>query len=87
MGLWGTGRWEGPEPRVRFPPQLVHVPSSKTRVAYILSLLRESDRPASVGAVAEKEEEDHEEDEADLTMFDCEVQTALPSPKPLIVCI
>ncbi|XP_072562814.1 kinesin-like protein KIF20A [Paramormyrops kingsleyae] len=52
--------------------ELVHVPPTKTRVAYILSLLQESDRQASVGAVAEEEEEDCEEDEADLTMFDCE---------------
>ncbi|XP_048851329.1 kinesin-like protein KIF20A isoform X2 [Brienomyrus brachyistius] len=53
--------------------ELVHVPSTKTRVAYILSLLQESDRQANMGAVAEEEEEeDCEEDEADLSMFDCE---------------
>lgn len=50
--------------------QLVHGPSSKTRVAYILQLLREQAAHSENTLMEEEEESD---DEGDLTMFDTEV--------------
>lgn len=52
--------------------QLVHGPCSKTRVAYILSLLREQQAPQNDGTLLEEEEEESDE-EGDITMFDPEV--------------
>ncbi|KAG7484892.1 hypothetical protein MATL_G00055110 [Megalops atlanticus] len=53
--------------------QLVHGPSTKTRVAYILSLLREPALRASESTLMEEEEEEGSEDEeGDITMFDSE---------------
>lgn len=52
--------------------QLVHGPSTKTRVAYILSLLRQ---PASNGNESTVMEEDEESDveDGDITMLNAEV--------------
>ncbi|XP_057216807.1 kinesin-like protein KIF20A isoform X2 [Triplophysa rosa] len=55
--------------------QLVHGPCSKTRVAYILSLLREQQAPQNDTTLLEEEEEEEEEEsdeEGDITMFDPE---------------
>ncbi|KAJ8266144.1 hypothetical protein GJAV_G00126440 [Gymnothorax javanicus] len=52
--------------------QLVHGPATKTRVAYILSLLRESEQKANESSVIEEEEEDSDEEEGDITMFNSE---------------
>lgn len=49
--------------------QLVHGPCSKTRVAYILSLLREQHPNTTV---LEQEEEEDSDEEGDITMFDPE---------------
>ncbi|XP_056587893.1 kinesin-like protein KIF20A isoform X2 [Triplophysa dalaica] len=51
--------------------QLVHGPCSKTRVAYILSLLREQQAPQHHTTLLEEEEEESDE-EGDITMFDPE---------------
>ncbi|XP_043077329.1 kinesin-like protein KIF20A [Puntigrus tetrazona] len=51
--------------------QLVHGPCSKTRVAYILSLLREPPLHNNT-AVLEEEEEEESDEEGDATMFDPE---------------
>ncbi|KAK2873194.1 hypothetical protein Q8A67_023091 [Cirrhinus molitorella] len=50
--------------------QLVHGPCSKTRVAYILSLLRE--QPAHHNDTTLLEEEEESDEEGDITMFDPE---------------
>ncbi|XP_016347636.1 kinesin-like protein KIF20A [Sinocyclocheilus anshuiensis] len=50
--------------------QLVHGPCSKTRVAYILSLLREP--PAHLNNTTLLEEEEESDEEGDITMFDPE---------------
>ncbi|XP_035377300.1 kinesin-like protein KIF20A isoform X1 [Electrophorus electricus] len=52
--------------------QLVHGPSSKTRVAYILSLLREQSVHPNDTALIEEEEEEDSDEEGDLTMFNAE---------------
>ncbi|KAG9335506.1 hypothetical protein JZ751_004530, partial [Albula glossodonta] len=54
--------------------QLVHGPSTKTRVAYILSLLREPTRRSNESTLMEdeEEEEDSDEEEGDITMLDSE---------------
>uniref|UniRef100_A0A8C7WIV7 Kinesin-like protein n=1 Tax=Oncorhynchus mykiss TaxID=8022 RepID=A0A8C7WIV7_ONCMY len=49
--------------------QLVHGPSTKTRVAYILSLLREP-QPHSNDSTLMEEDEDSDGEEGDITMFD-----------------
>ncbi|XP_077052466.1 kinesin-like protein KIF20A [Siphateles boraxobius] len=49
--------------------QLVHGPCSKTRVAYILSLLREQPAHHNDTTLLEEDEEDSDE-EGDITMFD-----------------
>uniref|UniRef100_A0A6Q2Y4C5 Kinesin-like protein n=1 Tax=Esox lucius TaxID=8010 RepID=A0A6Q2Y4C5_ESOLU len=49
--------------------QLVHGPSSKTRVAYILSLLREP-QPHPDDSILTEEDKDSEDEEGDVTMFD-----------------
>lgn len=51
--------------------QLVHGPSTKTRVAYILSLLREP-APRSNNSTLVEEDEESDEEEGDITMFDSE---------------
>ncbi|KAA0720397.1 Kinesin-like protein KIF20A [Triplophysa tibetana] len=51
--------------------QLMHGPCSKTRVAYILSLLREQQAPQHHTTLLEEEEEESDE-EGDITMFDPE---------------
>ncbi|XP_061105163.1 kinesin-like protein KIF20A isoform X1 [Conger conger] len=50
--------------------QLVHGPATKTRVAYILSLLREAEPKLNDSSLIEEEEESDEE--GDITMFDSE---------------
>ncbi|XP_051960808.1 kinesin-like protein KIF20A [Xyrauchen texanus] len=50
--------------------QLVHGPCSKTRVAYILSLLRE--QPAIPNDTTLLEEEEESDEDGDITMFDPE---------------
>ncbi|XP_035290391.1 kinesin-like protein KIF20A isoform X1 [Anguilla anguilla] len=52
--------------------QLVHGPSTKTRVAYIRSLLRENQQKPNESTLIEEEEEDSDEEEGDITMFDSE---------------
>lgn len=54
--------------------QLVHGPCSKTRVAYILSLLNEQQAHHNDTTLLEEEEEESDE-EGDITMFDPEVYT------------
>ncbi|KAJ7996282.1 hypothetical protein DPEC_G00235470 [Dallia pectoralis] len=49
--------------------QLVHGPSSRTRVAYILSLLREPE-PHVDDSIIMDEDEDSDDQEGDVTMFD-----------------
>lgn len=51
--------------------QLVHGPSTKTRVAYILSLLREPKQNSNESTVLEEEEEESD-DEGDITMLNTE---------------
>ncbi|KAM6986663.1 kinesin-like protein KIF20A [Aplochiton taeniatus] len=51
--------------------QLVHGPSTKTRVAYILSLLREP-APQSNNSTLVEEDEESDDEEGDITMFDSE---------------
>lgn len=52
--------------------QLVHGPSTRTRVAYILSLLREPAAHCDSTLMEEDEDDEGSEDEGDLTMFDSE---------------
>ncbi|XP_034034975.1 kinesin-like protein KIF20A [Thalassophryne amazonica] len=53
--------------------QLVHGPSTKTRVAYILSLLREPTAKSNSNTVMEEEEEESdEEDDGDITLLNTE---------------
>ncbi|XP_067085274.1 kinesin-like protein KIF20A [Osmerus mordax] len=52
--------------------QLVHGPSTKTRVAYILSLLRQAEPGSSDSTLLEEEEEESDQEEGDITMFDSE---------------
>lgn len=54
------------------PFQLVHGPSTKTRVAYILSLLREPAANGNESTVIEEEDESDVED-GDITMLNTEV--------------
>nr|AAH95661.1 Zgc:112061 protein [Danio rerio] len=54
-----------------FATQLVHGPCSKTRVAYILSLLREQPTHPNDTTLLEEDEEESDE-EGDITMFDPE---------------
>lgn len=65
-------------PFTRISPfcQLVHGPCSKTRVAYILSLLREQPTHPNDTTLLEEDEEESDE-EGDITMFDPEVHTVL----------
>lgn len=53
--------------------QLVHGPSTKTRVAYILSLLREPAANANESTVMEDEGEDSDVEDGDITMLNTEV--------------
>lgn len=50
--------------------QLVHGPSTKTRVAYILSLLREPTANGNESTVMEEEEDDSDIEDGDITMLD-----------------
>ncbi|XP_030010929.1 kinesin-like protein KIF20A isoform X1 [Sphaeramia orbicularis] len=52
--------------------QLVHGPSTKTRVAYILSLLREPAAHGNESTVIEEDEEDSDGEEGDMTMLNNE---------------
>lgn len=52
--------------------QLVHGPSTKTRVAYILSLLREPAVNCNDSTVIEEEEEESDVEDGDITMFNTE---------------
>lgn len=60
--------------------QLVHGPSTKTRVAYILSLLREP-QPHSNDSTLMEEDEDSDGEEGDITMFDSDVCPPPPVKK------
>lgn len=54
--------------------QLVHGPSTKTRVAYILSLLRQPTDNGNESTLLEEEEEENSDvEDGDLTMLDTEV--------------
>lgn len=55
--------------------KLVHGPSTKTRVAYILSLLREPAANCNESTVLEEEEDDSDIEDEDITMLD----TTVPS--------
>lgn len=57
--------------------QLVHGPSTKTRVAYILSLLREPAANGNESTVLEEEEDESDVEDGDITMLNTEV--TLPS--------
>nr|XP_004564048.2 kinesin-like protein KIF20A [Maylandia zebra] len=50
--------------------QLVHGPSTKTRVAYILSLLRDPTGNGNDSTVMEEEEDESDVDDGDITMLD-----------------
>lgn len=52
--------------------QLVHGPSTKTRVAYILSLLREPAANGNDSSIIEEEEEDSDVEDGDITMLNNE---------------
>uniref|UniRef100_A0A8C6T225 Kinesin-like protein n=1 Tax=Neogobius melanostomus TaxID=47308 RepID=A0A8C6T225_9GOBI len=52
--------------------QLVHGPSTKTRVAYILSLLREPAANGNESSLIEEEEEDSDVEDGDITMLNTE---------------
>uniref|UniRef100_A0A3B3ZU69 Kinesin-like protein n=1 Tax=Periophthalmus magnuspinnatus TaxID=409849 RepID=A0A3B3ZU69_9GOBI len=52
--------------------QLVHGPSTKTRVAYILSLLREPAANSNDSTVIEEEEDDSDVEDGDITMLNTE---------------
>ncbi|XP_003971316.2 kinesin-like protein KIF20A [Takifugu rubripes] len=52
--------------------QLVHGPSTKTRVAYILSLLREPAAHANESTMMEEEGEDSDVEDGDITMLNTE---------------
>lgn len=54
--------------------QLVHGPSTKTRVAYILSLLRQPAGNGNESTLLEEEEEENSDvEDGDITMLDTEV--------------
>uniref|UniRef100_A0A3P9LVV5 Kinesin-like protein n=1 Tax=Oryzias latipes TaxID=8090 RepID=A0A3P9LVV5_ORYLA len=52
--------------------QLVHGPSTKTRVAYILSMLREQTANRNESTVMEEEEEESDVEDGDITMLNTE---------------
>ncbi|KAM9847055.1 kinesin-like protein KIF20A [Aulostomus maculatus] len=52
--------------------QLVHGPSTKTRVAYILSLLREPTAKGNESTVMEEEEDESDVEDGDITMLNTE---------------
>ncbi|XP_026227696.1 kinesin-like protein KIF20A [Anabas testudineus] len=52
--------------------QLVHGPSTKTRVAYILSLLREPTENGNESTVLEEEEDESDVEDEDITMLNSE---------------
>ncbi|KAM6983793.1 kinesin-like protein KIF20A [Tautogolabrus adspersus] len=52
--------------------QLVHGPSTKTRVAYILSLLREPSAHGNDSTVMEEEGDESDVEDGDITMFNTE---------------
>lgn len=60
--------------------QLVHGPSTKTRVAYILSLLRQPADRGNESTLLEEEEEEENSDveDGDITMLDTEVTPLNP---------
>lgn len=53
--------------------QLVHGPSTKTRVAYILSLLREPMENGNESTVLEEEEDESDVEDEDITTLNTEV--------------
>ncbi|XP_014325692.1 kinesin-like protein KIF20A isoform X1 [Xiphophorus maculatus] len=52
--------------------QLLHGPSTKTRVAYILSLLRDPAAHGSESTVIEEEEDESDEEDGDITLLNTE---------------
>ncbi|MEQ2197760.1 hypothetical protein XENOCAPTIV_002860, partial [Xenoophorus captivus] len=57
--------------------QLVHGPSTKTRVAYILSLLREPAANKAEGSLMEEEEDESDVEDGDITFETLEAERAL----------
>ena len=55
------------------PFQLVHGPSTKTRVAYILSLLRDPAGIINDSTLMEDDEDDSDVEDGDITMLNTEV--------------
>ena len=53
--------------------QLVHGPSTKTRVAYILSLLRQPTANGHESTLMEEEEDDSDVEDGDITLLNTEV--------------
>lgn len=56
--------------------KLVHGPSTKTRVAYILSLLRDPTGNGNDNTVMEEEEDESDVDDGDITMLDTKVTSS-----------
>lgn len=61
---------------VPFLFKLVHGPSTKTRVAYILSLLRDPTGNGNDSTVMEEEEDESDVDDGDMTMLDTKVTSS-----------
>lgn len=61
---------------VPFLFKLVHGPSTKTRVAYILSLLRDPTGNGNDSTVMEEEEDESDVDDGDITMLDTKVTSS-----------
>lgn len=66
--------------------QLVHGPSTKTRVAYILSLLREPAADGNESTVMEEEEDESDDEEGDITMLNTEVTCSMFMYKAIRKC-
>lgn len=57
--------------------QLVHGPSTKTRVAYILSLLREPTASCDESTVMEEEEEESDVEDGDISLLNTQVLSSV----------
>lgn len=53
--------------------QLVHGPSTKTRVAYILSLLREPTANSNESTLMEEEEDESDVEDGDISLLETRV--------------
>lgn len=56
--------------------QLVHGPSTKTRVAYILSLLREPTANGNESTLMEEEEDESDVEDGDISLLETRVMCA-----------